>query len=576
MVIEEFCEMNFFRYNGEKERREKYMQWWQDKVVYQIYPKSFLDTNQDGIGDIDGIRQKLDYLQQLGVDLIWICPCYCSPFIDEGYDISDYYQIDPVFGSLADFEQLILEAKQKNIGILMDLVLNHCSDQHQWFQKAIDDPEGKYGKYFYIENFDGEHYPNNMRSVFGGPAWERLPNHPDKVYLHTFHKKQPDLNWENPQLRQEIYQMVNWWLEKGLAGFRIDAINHIKKVLPFRNFPADGSDGMVSAGYFVSQAKGLDQFLLELKRECFQKYNAFTVGEVFGITEELLEQYIGENGYFNSIFDFSSSHFGRNYTDQSQTIKVLSMEQFKQATFLAQEELKDIGTYSLVIENHDQPRAASHFLKEVNEKSKKLLAGCYFFQKGIPFIYQGQEIGMENKQFTSRDQIIDVDGINMYDSIVNLGHTHQEALATINALCRDHSRTPMQWDDCAYAGFSTKAPWQQVNENYKKINVKKQLETPDSLWYFYQKMIAIRKQYRELFVLGDFVPYLKEIENLVAYFRTYRHQRAIVLANGNSQELRVKNFASYQILINNDKQWIIEDDQIVLSPYQFVILLQQV
>ena len=552
------------------------MKWWENKTVYQIYPKSFLDTDDDGIGNLRGIIDRLDYLKSLNIDLLWISPCYASPMADEGYDISDYYQINPLFGNMEDFDELLSETKKRDIGILMDLVVNHCSDEHFWFKEAIKDPDGKYGKYFYIEDFDGVHYPNNLRSVFGGRAWEVLPGHPDKVYLHTFHKKQPDLNWENQEVRKEIFTMIKWWLDKGLAGFRVDAINHIKKDLPFRDYEPDQSDGLVAISTMLDHARGLDELLYELRDECFVPYDAFTVGEVFGITKEKLEKNIGKNGYFSTIFDFSASHYGRNYEDQTKTLKVLSGEDYKKAEFQAMEDAKDIGTLSLVIENHDQPRAASHFIRkeDINETSKKLLAGIYFFAKGIPFIYQGQEIGMENLIFESRDELLDIDAKNMYDTIIRNGYSIKEALDTVSALSRDNARTPVQWNDKPNAGFSTVTPWQRVNPNYININVEEQETRKDSLLNFYRSMTALRKdlEYNETFAIGSFEPYLPEQENLIAYYRRHNNKTLLILANAQKEE-RVVEIADgeYQVLLNNYEDAQFNSDGVLLKGYQFLV-----
>ena len=287
-------------------------QWWHDKVAYQIYPKSFYDSNGDGIGDLPGIISKLDYLKDLGVDILWLSPIYKSPLADEGYDIADYYSIDPRFGTMEDMERLIAEAKKRDMYILMDLVVNHCSDEHEWFRKAVQDPDGKYGNFFYIEDREEGKLPCNWRSYFGGPVWEPLPGRPDKQYLHVFHKKQPDLNWENPEVRREVYKNINWWLDKGLGGFRIDAIINIKKKLPFCDYPADREDGLSCIDNMLAEAKGVGEFLGEMARETFRPHNAFTVGEVFNEKKEEIKDFIGENGYFSTMFDFAETVYGKS------------------------------------------------------------------------------------------------------------------------------------------------------------------------------------------------------------------------------------------------------------------------
>ena len=336
--------------------------WWHGKVAYQIYPKSFNDTTGSGIGDLKGITEKLDYLKELGVDIIWISPCYCSPFADQGYDISDYYNIDPVFGNMDDMDELLAQAKKREMYILMDLVVNHCSDEHEWFKKAVADPDGEYGKYFYIEEGKDGKEPNNWRSYFGGSAWEKIPG-TNKYYLHLFHKKQPDLNWENPKVREEIYTMINWWLDKGLAGFRIDAIINIKKALPIIDYcySPDREDGYVEPHRMLEDAVGVGDFLTELKNETFAKHDAFTVGEVFDEREEDIPLFIGDDGYFSSMFDFNETIFGKSRNGWYDS-KPITPDDYKRCCFETQEKLGDIGMISTIIENHDEPRGVSHYI----------------------------------------------------------------------------------------------------------------------------------------------------------------------------------------------------------------------
>ena len=371
--------------------------WWKGKVAYQIYPKSFKDSNGDGVGDLKGITEKLDYLQQLGIDILWLSPVYKSPFIDQGYDISDYYAIDPLFGSMEDIEELIAEGKKRGISIIMDLVVNHCSSHHEWFQKALADPDGPYADYFYFIESDKE--PNNWESYFGGSVWEPVPG-TNKYYLHSFHKDQPDLNWQNPVLREEIYRMINWWLDKGIAGFRIDAIINIKKDLEWRSLPSDRENGLVPVLESLVNAQSIEPFLQELKERTFAKYNAFTVGEVFNETDEELHFFIGKDGVFSSIFDFKQTCLGqegKGWFDHT----LPTADELKESIFQAHERADCIGVLSTIIENHDEPRGVSHYIAEgpVNDTSKKALGTIQILRKGIPFIYQGQEIGMENQVF---------------------------------------------------------------------------------------------------------------------------------------------------------------------------------
>ena len=466
--------------------------WWMGKVAYQIWPKSFSDGNGDGIGDLYGIIDKLDYLKQLGVDIIWISPLYRSPLVDQGYDISDYYDINPLFGDLDTMDRLIAEAKKRNIYIVMDLVVNHCSDEHEWFKKAMADPDGEYGRYFYIaEKKDGK-LPCNWRSYFGGSVWEPIPG-TDKYYLHSFHKKQPDLNWENPKLRKEIYKMINWWLDRGIAGFRLDAIINIKKKLPFKDYEPDRDDGLANIGKMLEEAEGVGEYLEEMKHETFEKYDAFTVGEVFNDKESEIAEYIGENGHFSSKFDFGPELCGKK-ADWMDHEKVTA-EMYKEAIFESQARTGRIGFLSNIIENHDEPRGVSRFIpaEDLCDTSKKALACAYFFLRGIPFIYQGQEIGMENCRFDSIDEYDDISTKEEYRVCLEMGCDEKKALELAYTFSRDNARTPVQWDDSENAGFTTGKPWFYVNQNYKDINVAQQDADPDSVLNFYRKAVALRK-----------------------------------------------------------------------------------
>lgn len=550
-------------------------QWWHNKVAYQIYPKSFYDSNGDGIGDIPGIIQKLDYLKELGVDILWISPVYASPFADQGYDISDYYQIDPKFGTLEDMEELIARAKDRGMYILMDLVVNHCSDEHEWFQKACADPEGKYGNFFYIEDKKEGELPCNWRSYFGGPVWEELPGHPDKLYMHLFHKKQPDLNWENEEVRQEVYKNIHWWLEKGLGGFRVDAIINIKKKLPYANYPVDREDGLSDIDYMLRDVQGVGEFLGEMQEKAFAPYQAFSVGEVFNNDPEKLKDFIGENGYFSSIFDFAGTIFGKSPKGWYDS-KRITPEDYKKCCFSSQRLAHEAGFFSNIIENHDEPRGVSYYIPEgeCNPKSKKLLAALYFLLRGLPFIYQGQEIGMENTVFTSFEQVDDISTIDQYQVARKAGKSHEEALAVSALYSRDNARTPVQWDDSENAGFTTGTPWLAVNPNYKEINVKNQMEDEDSVFRFYQELIRLRKSplYEETLVYGETVPYLEEQKNLMAYHRVGQKD-LLVVGNFQKEPQEVKLPGAYKkVLLNNEKECQWQEERLLMSGYQVVVL----
>lgn len=563
--------------------------WWMEKTAYQIYPKSFYDTNGDGIGDIPGIIEKLDYLEGLGIDLIWISPVYLSPFADQGYDIADYCGIDPKFGTMEDMERLIEEAKKRGIGILMDLVVNHCSDEHIWFKKACEDPDGEYAKYFYITDDipEGEKLPCNWRSYFGGPVWERLPG-TERYYLHLFHKKQPDLNWENPKLRQEIYRMVRWWMEKGLAGFRIDAIINIKKPLPFQDYPADREDGLCDMGVVLEQARGVGEFLRELRDEAFAPYNALTIGEVFNVEDEELREFIGENGYFSSMFDFRQTVDGASPLGWYAN-RIPTPEDYKRDCFESQQISRNVGYLSNIIENHDEPRGVSHYLppEAQHETGKKLLAAMYFMLKGIPFIYQGQELGMENRRFSSIEEVDDVSTREEYRRCLEAGCSREEALTVISHYSRDNARTPFQWNAGPGAGFTTGTPWLGVNPNYLEINEEEQRERADSVLSFYKKLIALRKdeKYRDTIVYGETIPVLTEETNVMAYLRCKdtksleaqdeNVQKLLVVGNFNQTEqvVRVDGLTENpRILLNNCADARVEKGHIRLLPHQALIL----
>lgn len=549
--------------------------WWMGKVAYQIWPKSFADSNGDGIGDLEGIIGKLDYLKDLGIDIIWISPVYKSPLVDQGYDISDYYDINPLFGDLETMDRLLAEAKKRDMYIVMDLVVNHCSDEHEWFKKACADPDGEYGKYFYIaEKKDGK-LPCNWRSYFGGSVWEPIPG-TDKYYFHAFHKKQPDLNWENPKVRQEVYKMMNWWFERGIAGFRIDAIINIKKKLPFCDYEPDRDDGMVSIVRMLEDAEGIGEFLEEMKHETFDKYDAFTVGEVFNEKDSELREFIGEDGHFSSKFDFAPEMCGKGgawYEHESVT-----PEMYKNAIFDSQLRVADIGFLSNIIENHDEPRGVCRYIPEgdLNDTSKKALAAVYFFLRGIPFIYQGQEIGMENCPFENIDQLDDISSKDEYKVCRDAGYSEEESMKLLRIYSRENARTPVQWSDSENAGFSTHKPWMLVNPNYKEINLAKQKDDRNSVYAFYKKMIALYKDpaYHETLTFGRFEPYARETKNLIAYFRKGEGQTLLVLANfQNEPQTVMLPEAAGNVILNNCERVDLDDNGcITLGGYQAVII----
>ena len=547
--------------------------WWKGKVAYQIYPKSFKDSNGDGVGDLKGITEKLDYLQQLGIDILWLSPVYKSPFIDQGYDISDYYAIDPLFGSMEDMEELIAEGKKRGISIIMDLVVNHCSSHHEWFQKALADPDGPYADYFYFIESDKE--PNNWESYFGGSVWEPVPG-TNKYYLHSFHKDQPDLNWQNPVLREEIYRMINWWLDKGIAGFRIDAIINIKKDLEWRSLPSDRENGLVPVPESLVNAQSIEPFLQELKERTFAKYNAFTVGEVFNETDEELHFFIGKDGVFSSIFDFKQTCLGqegKGWFDHT----LPTSEELKESIFQAHERADRIGVLSTIIENHDEPRGVSHYIAEgpVNDISKKALGTIQVLRKGIPFIYQGQEIGMENQVFESVEDFDDIATINGYHVAKEAGLSEEEALAVIANYSRDNARTPMQWSAEPGLGFSDGSAWLISPKPDYSINVEDQEKDPNSILNYYRQLTALYRHplYGNTIRFGDMIPAYRDRENIIAFERR-GDKRLLVISNFQNRQATLELPAPIKtVVLNNTAGLFQEGDQVLeLTPYQTVVL----
>ena len=548
--------------------------WWHGKTAYQIYPKSFCDSNGDGIGDLRGVISKLDYLRELGVEIVWLSPVYPSPMADQGYDISDYYGIDPRFGTMDDMDELIAKARERGISIVMDLVVNHCSDEHEWFRRACEDPDGPYGQFFYIRDWhEGEPLPCNWRSYFGGPCWETLPGHPDKIYFHAFHKKQPDLNWENPKLRREIYKMINWWLDRGLGGFRIDAIINIKKLLPFRDFPADRDDGLCAIQRMLAEAEGVNVFLREMADETFCLYDAFSVGEVFNEKTEDLPLIIGDDGYFSSMFDFSEHLLGLDRRGWHLS-HLPTAEEYKQAAFAAQARVADIGFLSNIIENHDEPRGVSHYLPqgERSDAAKKLLGGLNFLLRGLPFLYQGQELGMENRTDWTLGEFDDVNTLDQYEVALRAGLTPEQALRAVSLYSRDNARTPFQWDASPGAGFTTGTPWLPLNPNYRELNLAAQRGREGSVYEFYRSLIALRKsgEYGETLVYGETVPWLPEQKNLMAYLR--RGEKTVLVAGnfqGEAQDMLLPAPLK-TLLLNNLETLDADGGALRLAPWQFV------
>lgn len=548
--------------------------WWHDKVAYQIYPKSFCDGNGDGIGDLRGIISRLDYLKELGVDIVWLSPIYKSPFVDQGYDIADYYAIAEEFGTMEEFDELLAEAKKRDMYIIMDLVINHCSDQHEWFQKALANPKSEYADYFYFREGKNGNPPSNYRSYFGGSCWEPVPG-TDLFYFHMFAKEQPDLNWENPKVRQELYNMINWWLDKGLAGFRIDAIINIKKNLAFPDFEPDGADGLAGCWKMVDSVDGVGELLEDLKKNTFQKYDAFTVGEVFNMKEGERSEFIGEDGHFSTIFDFSA-HCLSDGAHGWYDAPPLDFKTWRETVTNSQLEVQKCGFEANIIENHDEPRGVSRFLPEYaqNPAGTKMLGTISLLLRGIPFIYQGQEIGMQNAVWNSIEEFDDISTKDQYHIAREAGLTGEEALEVCSRMSRDNARTPMQWSSEKNAGFTTGTPWLKVNANYPEINVRQQEKDPDSVLNYYRRLVAVRKspEYKNVFTYGTFEPEYEETDTVMAFYRHDGEKRMLVAANFGREAVELELPYPVKNIILSNMGRIHMEDTLKLDSLEVIVL----
>lgn len=512
--------------------------WWQNSVVYQIYPRSFQDSNGDGIGDIQGIIKRLDYLQELGIDAVWLSPVCKSPQDDNGYDISDYQDIDPMFGNLDDMEQLINEAKKRNIRIIMDLVLNHSSDEHRWFTEAKKSKDNPYHDYYVWRDGEEGVYPNDMNSVFGGPAWEWVPEL-KQYYFHQFSVKQPDLNWENPKLRREIYDMILWWMDKGVGGFRLDVIDQIAKEPDLK---------------ITNNGPRLHEFIQELSRETFQKGDLITVGEAWGADIDRAKLYSKPDGSeFSMVFQFEHMMLDQEPGKEKWDFCPLPFVKLKKCLEKWQKELHGCGWNSLFWDNHDLPRIVSRWGndREYRVESAKMLATVLHGMEGTPYVYQGEELGMTNVRFDSIEQYQDIEIRNMYRERLEKGYAEKDIMESIYAKGRDNARTPMQWDDTENAGFTTGTPWLGVNPNYTEINARSQLHDENSVFHYYKKLIQLRKE-NSIFVEGDFTLLLPEDENIFAYVREYEGRKLLVAANFTDKEVECPILKEWGVPVSED------------------------
>ena len=552
--------------------------WWKESVVYQIYPKSFKDSNGDGVGDIRGIIQKLDYLKELGVNVLWISPMLESPQDDNGYDISDYRRIYKEYGNMEDYEELLSEAHKRDIRILMDLVVNHTSDEHNWFVESRKSKDNPYRDYYIWKDPVNGKEPNNWGGAFGGSAWEYDPQ-TQMYYLHLFSKKQPDLNWENEKVRQEVYDMMTFWCEKGIDGFRMDVISMISKDQTFPDGEMNNSLYGDFGPYCVHGPR-VHEFLQEMNREVLSRYDIMTVGETSGVTIEEAQKYAGEAGKeLNMVFQFE--HVDNGSGDYGKwTTEKYDFKEFKRIMIKWQEELQGKSWNSLFLGNHDQPRSVSRFGNDnpaYRETSAKMLATCLHMMQGTPYVYQGEELGMTNVYFDKLEDYRDIESINFFTELTEAGlMTPEYMMKCLMLRSRDNARTPMQWDDSEQAGFTDGESWIKVNPNYKEINAAQQLEDPNSIFYYYQKLIRLRKE-KDIIVYGEFEPIYRDDEQIFAYIRRQKQEKLLTVCNFSDKNAEMEipeEFKGAECLITNLDRTVFEG-RIVLKPYEAFVLYKK-
>ena len=548
-------------------------QWWKESVVYQIYPRSFMDSNGDGVGDLRGIISKLDYLQELGIDVIWLSPVYESPNDDNGYDISNYRKIMDEFGTMNDWDQLLDEMHKRNMKLMMDLVVNHTSDEHNWFVESRKSKDNPYRDYYIWRKGKNGNEPNNWGAAFSGSAWQ-YDETTDEYYLHLFSKKQPDLNWDNEHVRKEIYEMMQFWLDKGIDGFRMDVINFISKVegLPAVNTEAEG---YVSGHQYFMNGPNIHTYLHEMNQEVLSQYDIMTVGEMPGVTTEEAKLYTAEDRQeLQMVFQFEHMDLDSGESGKWD-VKPCSLVTLKENLTKWQKALEHTGWNSLYWNNHDQPRVVSRFGNDKTYRilSAKMLATVLHMMKGTPYIYQGEEIGMTNVRFTSIDEYRDIETLNMYrEKVSERGENHEIVMQSIYAKGRDNARTPMQWEDSEHAGFTAGKPWIQVNPNYKEINAKQALHDPNSIFHYYKKLIALRKKY-EIIVYGTYDLILKDHPSIFAYVRTWKGEKLLVIANFTEDSCVFElpeeiAYSNLDLLIHNYDVQDESIENIILQPYE--------
>lgn len=554
--------------------------WWKESVVYQIYPRSFKDSNGDGIGDINGIIQKLDYLKDLGIDVIWLSPVYQSPNDDNGYDISDYQEIMAEFGTMDDWEDLLKEVHQRGMKLIMDLVVNHSSDEHKWFMESRKSKDNPYRDYYIWRPGKDGREPNNWRSTFSGSAWD-YDSATDEYYLHIFSKKQPDLNWKNPKLRNNVYEMMKWWLDKGIDGFRMDVINFISKVPGLPDAPNPNGEKYVSGSRFFKNGPKIHEFLQEMHQEVLAKYDIMTVGEMPGVTVEEAKKYTNlERNELQMVFQFEHMDLDSG-PGGKWDLKPLDLRDLKQSITKWQTGLHGVGWNSLYLNNHDQPRVVSRFGddKSYRVESAKMLATFIHMLQGTPYVYQGEEIGMTNVQYDSIDDYRDIEILNMYqEKVIEGNESHQKVMESIYVKSRDNARTPFQWNSSKNGGFTSGEPWIKINPNYQEINAEAAISDPNSVYHYYRKLIQLRKQY-EIIVYGDYHLLLPEHEQIYAYQRTLENEKLLVITNFSGAEVEWiapsdLNFKVREKLIGNyPDQNSKEISMLSLRPYEAIVFL---
>ena len=551
--------------------------WWKEAVVYQIYPRSFMDSNGDGIGDLKGITSKLDYLKELGIDVIWLSPVYQSPNDDNGYDISDYQAIMEEFGTMEDFDEMLSEAHKRGLKIVMDLVVNHTSDEHRWFVESRKAEENAYSDYYiWREGKEGMQPPNNWGSCFGGSAWQ-YDEERGMYYLHLFSKKQPDLNWDNPMVRQDVFDMMTWWCEKGIDGFRMDVISMISKTKEMPDGEINGLYG--DYGPYCVHGPNIHKYLKEMNEKVLSKYDLMTVGETPGVTVEQAKRYAGEDSHeLSMVFQFehvdAHGKYGK-WTDEK-----MPLPELKKILSKWQTELYGKAWNSLFWDNHDQPRAVSRFgndSPQYRDVSAKMLATCLHMMQGTPYIFQGEELGMTNYPFESPADFRDIESIHAYEEWCESGRvSHDIFWPCITFISRDNARTPVQWDDTENAGFTTGIPWIQVNPNYKEINAKKEMSDLDSVFHYYQKLIALRKKYA-LIVYGKYEMLLEDDENLFVYTRELDDEKLLTVCNftDQQQEFDLPNEFQNTVCLIANLPNVYAQRKILLKPYEAFVLYKK-